>query len=104
MDNLQVFNPWYYYIGDKLIKEKKPLSPGDFVHLHSIEGCFKVYEVKINYFTILKNHTMKQIPWSEYRCKKGFGTSYETKIKRLINDLNSLKLHIDTIKNGLLSL
>lgn len=104
MDNITSYNPWYYYIGNELVKKKKPLSPGDYVHLHSIDGCFRVYEVKLTYFLVMKNRSMVKILWSDFRCKKGFGTSYESKIKKIINNLDSLKVEIDIIKSSLQSL
>lgn len=85
-------NPWYYYLNSQLVKKRKPCMTGDFVHLKSYSGCYKVYSVKINSFTIMKNRKEIELPWEQFRCLKGQGDSEEVLLKRdlksLINTIN----------------
>jgi hypothetical protein len=75
-------NPWYYKINGELIKEKKPFGTGDKVHLHSLDGCYNVIGVELNYFTIMKNREIRKIKWEDFRCLKGFGTSEISQYKK----------------------
>ena len=92
------YNSWYYYLGDKLIKEKKPVLPGEFIHTHSLMGCYRVYDVNISHFTIMKDRVLIKLPWNEFRCKKGQGTSIETKIKRTLKNNEKVNKDLDMIK------
>lgn len=75
-------NPWYYYLGSELVKKQKPCLTGDFVHLHSRSGCYKVYATTIGSFTIMKNREEVKVPWKDFRCLQGQGNSEETLLKR----------------------
>jgi len=98
MDNIGSYNPWYYYIGNELVKKKKPFAPGDHIHLHSYDGCYKVYEAKLKHFSIIKNRNIVYLPWTEFRCRKGEGTSDESKLKRIVNNINEIKNNLDLLK------
>lgn len=80
-------NPWYYYIGNDIVKKKKPCLTGDFVHLHTRSGCFKVYSTNTRYFTIMKNREELKISWDQFRCLQGQGNSEETLLKRELRHL-----------------
>jgi len=98
IDVSNYYNVWYYYLGNELIKEKKPVLPGQFIHTHSLMGCYLVYDVKITHFTIMKDRKLINLPWDEFRCKKGQGTSLETRIKRTLNDIENIKTDLDLVK------
>ncbi len=104
MDIKNYFNPWYYYLNEELIKKKKPIKPGEFVHLHTYDGCFMVYDVGLTHFTVIKNRRYVNIPWSDFRCKKGDGNSDKTNIKRSIKNIDNIKLELDNLKFNLLNL
>ena len=53
-------NPWYYKINGILYKKPKPCFDGDFVHIKSFTGCFKVYEIKLDHFVVVKNGEKKK--------------------------------------------
>ncbi len=99
-------NPWYYKIQGELIKKQKPCLVGDLVHLHTLEGCFKVHYVYVSNFVIMKDRKFIDVPWEHYRCHQGQGMSDDAKIKRLtasINEVNAvmsalLKELVKTIK------
>jgi hypothetical protein len=80
-------NPWYYKINGELYKKPKPCFDGDFVHIKSFTGCFKVHEIKLEYFVVVKNGEKKKIPWDCFICLKGQGTSEETLLKLRLNKL-----------------
>jgi hypothetical protein len=89
---------WYYILNDKLIKKKKPCFDGDYIHLHSRDGCFRVQSVCVHGIHILKNGKLKMVKWSDFRCLKGQGVSElkllkQTKkeimiIKHLLSEIN----------------
>lgn len=85
-------NPWYYYLNSQLIKKRKPCLPGDYVHLKSFSGCYRVYSVRINCFVIMKNRELIEVCWEQFRCLKGEGQSEEAQIKK---DLRALINTID---------
>ena len=80
-------NPWYYKINGELYKKPKPCFDGDFVHIKSFTGCFKVHEIKIDHFVVVKNHKKIKIPWDYFMCLKGQGNSEETLLKRRLKGL-----------------
>ncbi len=84
-------NPWYYYLKGVLIKKEKPFLPGAQIHLHKWEGCYKVESVSINSFTIRKNRDLVSLPWDQFRCLKGEGTSEETVLKK---ELKTIRFHL----------
>ena len=88
------YNIWYYYVNDTLIKKKKPVSPGEYIHTNSLEGCFRVYDVKINHFTVLKDRKLINLPWNQFRCKHGGGTSLQSNVKRLVRNIDYLKQEV----------
>ena len=89
-------NPWYYIVYDeKLVKEKKPCMPDDFVHLKNMEGCFRVIDVYLKYFTIMKDREIKKIYWDNFRCLKGEGSGYYREVKKL----NKLKNNFNNTQN-----
>jgi len=71
------FNKWYYFLNKELIKKEKPCLPGDYIHIHKWDGCYRVYEVNTVCFVVLRQHKYIQLPWSEFRCKKGDGPMAE---------------------------
>ena len=76
------YNPWYYNNNNgELVKKRKPCLPGDQVHTKSFDGCFTVHDVKLDYFTIVKNREYKKIPWNCFICLKGNGMSTEAQLK-----------------------
>jgi len=88
------FNKWYYYLNRKLVKEEKPCLPDDYIHIHKWEGCFRVYDVNTYYFTILRQRTYVQLPWDEFRCKKGAGIISELLDIRYNMNLNYHRLSV----------
>lgn len=84
MENLK-YNPWYYTIDNMLIKKQKPFKPGDMIHIINKNGCFKVIDVKLSYFTVMKNREEIKITWDKFACLKGEGTSLEAQVKRGLN-------------------
>lgn len=75
-------NPWYYYLNSQLVRKRKPCMPGDYVHLKSFTGCYRVYSVKINCFTIMKNRELIEVCWEQFRCLKGCGESEESQLRK----------------------
>ena len=67
------FNKWYYYLNRTIVKQEKPCLPDDFVHIHKWGGCFRVYDVNVHCFRVLRQRKYVDLPWSEFRCKKGEG-------------------------------
>ena len=90
------YNPWYYYIGDTLVKKRKPIKPGDEVHIHKWEGCYKVYAANTYGFVVMKKREKVTLPWEEFRCHKGGGESPETQLKHIRRQLLSLAGFIET--------
>lgn len=92
-------NPWYYKINGQLIKEKKPFTAGDKVHLYSLDGCYNVISVHLHYFTIMKNRELRKIKWDDFKCLKGQGASELSKYKREHNYLHEqiIKLYNHSI-------
>lgn len=78
----QKYNPWYYTIDKSLIKKKKPCLPHDLVHIKDLDGCFKVIDVKLNHFIVMKNRKFIEISWDRFMCLKGEGTSVEAEMRR----------------------
>jgi len=77
-------NPWYYYEGTTLIKKEKPCMPDNLVHIITWQGCYKVVDVYIDHFTVIKQRTEYKIPWNHFICLKGEGKSDTTLLKRYI--------------------
>ena len=88
------YNAWYYYLNNTLIKKKKPVLPGEYTHTNSLEGCFRVYDVKTTHFTILKDRKLINLPWDQFRCKQGDGTSLKSKVKRLVRSIDGVKQEV----------
>lgn len=78
-------SPWYYIVNGVLIKKPKPIMPGDYVHIHRWEGCYKVYRVNLVRFEIRKAGKYVLLPWSEFRCRKGSGTDIRSILRKQIN-------------------
>ena len=95
MKNL--FNPWYYFLNGNLIKKLKPVRPGDTVHFHSIEGCFRVQYVDMNYIYVYKRGSLIGLHWSDFRCRKNEGTSIQKELKGIIKSLDVIKLQIQNL-------
>jgi hypothetical protein len=66
---------WYYKINGVLVKSLKPCHENDRVHIHCWDGCYNVHSVDVNGFTIRKNGKFIYLPWTEFRCKSGNGSS-----------------------------
>lgn len=89
-------NPWYYTINGQLIKKRKPCLTGDYVHINLFTGCFRVHSVKLKYFTIIKDHEERHIPWDAFLCLKGYGNSEEAMLKRRLKSLaETININID---------
>lgn len=80
---------WYYYLDGVLIKEKKPCTAGSRVHVHRWEGVYTVLSAIVTGFYVMKQGERKFLPWSEFRCLYGRGTSYESKLKRELRNLEA---------------
>lgn len=74
-------------VNNQLIKKKKPCFCDDYVHVTSFRGCFRVYSVRLSFFTIIKDRKQKNIPWDSFICLKGQGNSDEAVLKRNLNEL-----------------
>lgn len=74
-------NPWYYTINGNLVKKKKPCMPGDYVHLKSRGGCYRVYYVYVTNFVVMKNRKLVDVPWDDFKHLKGDGERYRNSIK-----------------------
>jgi hypothetical protein len=95
------WNPWYYKIGNELIKKRKPCVPGNQVHISDMDGCFTVHHVTLNYFVVCKNREARNINWDRFICLKGEGKSLETQVKRgLKNAIDTIR--ISSMKNALM--
>jgi hypothetical protein len=94
------FNPWYYKIKDKLIKKLKPCLVGDYVHLHSRNGCYRVHYVYLGNFVVMKDRKYIDIAWEDYKCHKGEGNSEEAKFKRQAKALlETTKMHTKLLQD-----
>lgn len=89
MLNQPKYNPWYYYLNGKLVKERKPCLPGDYIHIKKWDGCYRIEDVKINKFIIKRNRELVSLPWSEFRCLQGRGCSDMALIKKELRKLGS---------------
>lgn len=94
----QKYNPWYYTIGKSLIKKKKPCLPHDLVHIKDLDGCFKVIDVKLTHFMVMKHRKFIEITWDRFICLKGEGTSVESEMKRELRYM-SFKIHQMSAQN-----
>jgi hypothetical protein len=65
------YSPWYYMLNGVLIKERKPCLPGERIHIYKWNGCYNVYHVNKNGFTIKKHGKDVTLPWDEFKFKKG---------------------------------
>lgn len=81
------FNPWYYKVNGKLIKKPKPCLVGDHVHLHNMEGCYKVHYVYVSNFVVMKNRKLIDVTWDNYKCHKGEGNSEKAQLKKIAKAL-----------------
>lgn len=99
---MEKYNPWYYHINNELVKKMKPCLPDNYVHLNSIDGCYKVVDVCLSYFRVRKNNELRRIRWDDFRCMQGQGTSEESYLKKEVKHLktmiNLLNLKVNTIK------
>jgi len=77
-------NDWYYYLNGKLVKEKKPCLQGDMVHINTFKGLYKVEYVYADCFVIMKKRQLINIPWEDFKCLKGYGSSPESILKNEI--------------------
>lgn len=80
-------NPWYYALDGVLVKRRKPFMDGDYVHVHKWEGCYRVMWVGVKGFTVMKGGVERLLPWSQFKCMKGQGSSREVLLKREIRKL-----------------
>lgn len=79
---------WYYMLNGELIKQKKPCIEGSRVHLHRWDGVYTVHRATVSSFRVRKNGEYVDLPWSEFRCLYGMGTSFEANLKRDLRKLN----------------
>jgi len=89
---------FYYYIGNKLIKKRKPCFDGDYIHLHSMDGCYRVTYCCARYFIIMKNHEPRKCKWTDFRCHKGQGVSDLKKVKKTNAKLNMVLAYLNSIR------
>jgi len=75
------YSHWYYKYKGELVKKLKPCLPGNYIHVHKWDGCYRVEKVSVYGFDIKKNGEMKFLPWEEFKCLKGEGTSKEREMK-----------------------
>ena len=71
-------SPWYYILNDTLIKKRKPCLEGNYIHFHSIEGCYRVHRTTVRGISIMKNREMRLMPWSDFRCLEGHGKGHHS--------------------------
>lgn len=91
---MKAFNPWYYYIGDELIKKPKPAKPGDYVHVSRWEGCYRIVSATTKGFVVMKHREEKNLRWDELLFHKGQGNSPESKLRRVKKALKYLLMDI----------
>jgi hypothetical protein len=84
------YSPWYYKINGQLVKKKKPCLPDQYVHVHKWQGAYRVYDVTVEHFVIKKNREFVNLPWSEFRCLKGQGTSIDARLKKSAKSIERL--------------
>ena len=92
---------YYYYIGDNLIKKRKPCFDGDYIHLHSIKGCYRVIYCCARYFVIMKNNEQRKCKWTDFRCHKGQGTSYLKAVKNTNAKIDIVLTYLRSIREEL---
>ncbi len=93
------YNPWYYYVGNKLIKKPKPCLPGSRVHISTMFGCFTVQEVHIDHFIVLKDRKPVKVEWKDFLFLEGEGKSPEAMLRRdLSNAMYMLECSITSQK------
>ena len=94
-------NPWYYKLDGVLVKKMKPCMPDNYVHVKRWDGCYRVYEVTITHFSIMKNREKVWLTWNEFECLKGDGKSVMSEIKWELKSVRTSLLcninHIDNI-------
>lgn len=81
------YNPWYYYLNNKLVKQRKPCVTGNQIHIKKWMGCYNVHHVSVYGFTIEKNRNKVVLPWSEFECLKGESINRTSDIKRELKSL-----------------
>lgn len=84
------YNPWYYMLNGKLIKKMKPCLPDNYVHISTNEGCYRVHDVKLDYFVIMKNRQERKITWDKYVCLKGEGTSEIVNMRKALRQAETM--------------
>lgn len=95
-------SPWYYMINGELIKKQKPCFVDQYIHIHKWDGCYRVEDVTVYGFTIKKNRESVFLPWEEFRCLSGMGTSQIKSIKNNLKYLHqSLTYDLNLINNVL---
>lgn len=85
-------NPWYYKLDGVLVKKMKPCMPDNYVHVKRWGGCYRVYDVTLTHFSIMKNRKKVLLTWNEFECLKGEGKS----------ELSEIKWELKSIKTSLL--
>lgn len=97
-------NPWYYKVGDVLIKKRKPCLPGDRVHVTVRKGLYTVQTVQLTYFTVAaRNKPSFKCRWDELICLEGQGTSVEKSVKQILRSLDISKQEIEMVLNNMKS-
>lgn len=92
---------WYLYLGDALVKVKKPCFDGDLIHLKSRDGCFKVHYVTALGIHILIKDVIHIFPWEDFRCLKGEGMSDLKLLKETHRNIAKSTLLLKDIKSQL---
>lgn len=83
--NTPKHSPWYYMLNGELVKQMKPCLEGDYIHINKWNGCYRVYDVNVYGFCVLRNREYIWLRWEEFRCHKGNGDSpekYQKLVKR----------------------
>lgn len=95
-------NPYKYFINNHLMNGKKPVKPGDCVHLTTWEGMFRVYGVDAMFFVIKKNGAFYRIPWEHMKCIAGVpgSSTYSKTLNALEELIRTAKSSITEIKKG----
>lgn len=68
-------NPYKYFLNNHLENGRKPAKPGDYVHVTTWQGMYKVHGVDAMFFVIRKNNAFYRIPWEHLKCNAGRGGS-----------------------------
>jgi hypothetical protein len=96
-------NPWYYKLDGVLVKKMKPFLPDNYIHVKRWEGCYRVYDVTLTHFSIMKNREKVWLTWDEFECLKGEGKSIISEAKRELKSIRTSLLfdvyRIDNIIN-----